>query len=78
MKVNLPVGTIGVRGTDLSLKYEPGAEGYIKLARGELEITPISGASFFMEPGQEAVIRADGTIAPHNASRTMKIGRQFH
>jgi hypothetical protein len=77
MKVKLPVGTIGIRGTDLSLKYEPGGEGYIKLARGEIEITPANGGTpFLVEPGQKAAIHADGTIAPPNASRTAKTRRQ--
>ena len=76
MKVKLPVGVIGIRGTDFSLKYEPGREGYIKLDRGELEITPDNGAEpFLMEPGQKTVIRADGTIAPPKAPRVAKAGK---
>lgn len=68
MKLRLTVGTIGIRGTDFEVKYEPGGQGYIKLSHGALEIQPKTGSSFPMKAGDKAVIRSDGTLLP-SASR---------
>ncbi len=59
-KLKLTVGTIGIRGTDFEVQFQPGAPGYIKLFRGELEITPANaGAVFAMHGGQMVVIGPD-------------------
>jgi hypothetical protein len=53
MKVTLPVGTIGIRGTDFETKIEPDGSGYIKLFSGELEITPTKdGRAFILNAKQ--------------------------
>ena len=64
VKVKLPVGSLGIRGTEFEVQYEPGVDGYIALAKGALEVTPNVGTPFPMKPGDRAVIKADGTIVP--------------
>jgi hypothetical protein len=64
IRVKLAVADLGFRGTDVRVKYEPGSEGYIKLSKGDLLITPTAGSPFPMKPGDKAVIRADGSILP--------------
>jgi hypothetical protein len=60
-KIKLPVGTIGIRGTDIEVQFQPGAPGYIKLFRGEVEIMPVTGgSSISMNGGQMIVIGSDG------------------
>ena len=60
-KIKLPVGTIGIRGTDVEVQFQPGAPGYIKLFRGEVEVMPITGgSSISMNGGQMIVIGSDG------------------
>ena len=72
-RVKLPVGDLGIRGTDFEVKYEPGAAGYIALATGGLQITPTNGLPFSMEAGDKAVITADGTVlSPDEAARAAK------
>jgi len=62
-KVKLPVGTIGIRGTDFEVQYQPDAAGYIKLFSGELEFTEQkTGAVRRMNAGQMAVIGSNGSL----------------
>jgi hypothetical protein len=63
-RVKLPVGTIGIRGTDFEVRYEPDAPGSIHLFSGELEVTETrTGKSFTMHAGQMAIIGSDGSIS---------------
>jgi len=69
LKMKLPIGTIGIRGTDFEVQYQPNAAGYIKLFSGELELTEQkTGALGRMKAGQMVVIGTDGSwgapIAP--------------
>ncbi len=64
MRVKLAVGTIGIRGTDFQVKYQPGSEGYIELKKGELQITPNASAAFSMKAGDKVTIQANGSILP--------------
>ncbi|HTY64282.1 MAG TPA: FecR domain-containing protein [Acidobacteriota bacterium] len=64
LRVKLPVATIGIRGTDFEVKYEPGVPGSIRLFSGELEIGESrTGKSFMMHAGQAATISMDGSIS---------------
>jgi len=68
MKVKLPVGIIGIRGTDFEVEYEPGAQGYIRLFSGELEIAEAAtGRTFIMNAGQMVNIGGDGAFSPPGA-----------
>jgi len=63
MKVKLPVGTLGIRGTDLETNVESDGSGYIKLYSGELEITPLDGSPMIVLQGKNMVtFKADGTL----------------
>lgn len=64
MKVKLPVGVIGIRGTDFEVEYEPGAPGYIRLLSGQLEITETAtDRTFTMNAGQRVDIGSDGIFS---------------
>jgi hypothetical protein len=64
MKVELPVGHIGIRGTDFEVEYRPDAPGYIRLYSGELEISETrTGRTFTMDGGQQILIGSDGSIS---------------
>ena len=69
IRVKLPVAALGIRGTDFTVKYEPGAPGYIALAKGSLQITPNVGSPFAMTAGEKATIQSDGTVIPPGAAR---------
>ena len=70
MKVKLPVGTIGIRGTDFEVTLSPDGSGSIVLHSGQLEITKNkTGSQFLMEAGETVTIGADGDI-----SRPEKLG----
>ena len=63
MKIKLPVVAIGIRGTDFEVDYHPGAEGYIKLFKGELQLTEEKTAARFpMHAGEMLLIHADGRV----------------
>jgi hypothetical protein len=62
LKMKLPIGTIGIRGTDFEVQYQPDAAGYIKLFSGELELTEQeTGALSRMKAGQMVVIGTNGS-----------------
>ncbi len=69
MKVILPVGTIGIRGTDFESTVEPNGNGSIVLYFGQLEITENkTGFKFLLEAGQKVTFGVDGSF-----SRPMKV-----
>lgn len=61
-KVKLAVGTIGIRGTDFEVSYQPSMPGYIKLYEGELLVTPYDGSPFTMQGSQIVTINNDGSM----------------
>ncbi len=64
MKVTLPVGTIGIRGTDFESSIDADGSGYIKLFSGKLEITPNKGGdAFVMQEKTQVTFKADGTFS---------------
>ncbi|HME59148.1 MAG TPA: FecR family protein [Terracidiphilus sp.] len=64
LKVKLPVGTIGIRGTDVEIDYQPGAASSIRLFLGELEITESkTGKKFTMHGGQMMAIASNGSFS---------------
>ncbi len=68
LKVTLPVGTIGIRGTDVEVDYQPGAASSIRLFSGELEITESkTGKTFAMHGGQMMAIASDGSFSAPSA-----------
>lgn len=61
VKVNLPSGTIGIRGTDFQIKISPAGNGSIKLYKGALEITESkTGRVFQMKAKQMVLFTASG------------------
>jgi hypothetical protein len=61
IKVTLPVGIIGIRGTDFETEVAPDGSGYIKLFSGELEITPKKdGRAFILKAKQMIKFNAAG------------------
>ncbi|GAC1310783.1 MAG: hypothetical protein NVSMB24_28770 [Mucilaginibacter sp.] len=61
VKVKLPVGTIGIRGTDFQIKILPAGNGSIKLYRGALEVTGNkTGTVFQMKARQIVLFTANG------------------
>lgn len=64
MKVTLPVGDLGIRGTDFETFVKPDGSGYVKLFSGTLEITPKkSGAMFVMKEKNMVKFKPDGTFS---------------
>jgi len=69
MKVTLPVGTIGIRGTDFESTVRPDSSGSVMLYFGQLEITEKKTRfKFLLEAGQKVTFDADGSF-----SRPMKV-----
>jgi hypothetical protein len=68
MKVKLPVGDLGIRGTDFEVAVESDGSGFVMLYFGQLEITEKkTGFKFILDAGQKVTFGADGSI-----SRPMK------
>jgi tetratricopeptide (TPR) repeat protein len=65
MKVILPVGTIGPRGTDFEAAVETDGSGDVKLYSGQLEITETkTGRIFLMNAGETVTYGSDGIFSP--------------
>lgn len=63
MSMKLPVGAIGIRGTDFEANVEAGGSGYVKLFSGAIEITPRKGgAAFAMKEKTMVRFKPDGTF----------------
>ena len=68
MKVKIPIGTIGIRGTDFETTVNHDGTGHAMLYFGQLEITEKkSGFTFVLNPGEKVMFGPDGSI-----SRPMK------
>lgn len=62
-RLRLPGCVGGIRGTDVEVYLAPDESGYIKLFKGQLDITETkTGAVFSMDAGQMVALNADGTI----------------
>jgi hypothetical protein len=58
MKVTLPVGTIGIRGTDFETTVEPDGTGRVVLYFGQVQITEKqSGFTFLLEARPDGHLR---------------------
>jgi hypothetical protein len=65
VNIKIPVGTIGIRGTDFEAMVEPSGAGYVKLFDGQLDITESkTGATLKLSAGQMISFTADGTFSP--------------
>jgi hypothetical protein len=65
MKVTLPVGTIGIRGTDFEAMVAPDDSGSVKLYSGQLEITEKkTQRTFLLNAGQMVTFSTDGIFSP--------------
>jgi hypothetical protein len=64
MKVTLPVGTLGIRGTDFEVNVQPDGSGSVVLYFGQLEITEKKSAfTFLLNAGEKVTFGADGSIS---------------
>ena len=64
MKVTLPVGDLGIRGTDFEATVEGDGSGVVTLQFGQLEITEKkTGFKFILEAGHRVTFSADGAIS---------------
>jgi hypothetical protein len=64
LKVTLPVGTIGIRGTDFEGTVNPDGSGSIVLHSGQLEVTEKkTGSTFLMNAGEKVTFSADGSFS---------------
>jgi hypothetical protein len=64
MKVKLPVGTIGIRGTDFEVTVNPDGSGFVILYFGQLEITEKkTGFTFILDAGHKVTCSADGSVS---------------
>jgi hypothetical protein len=69
MKVTLPVGDLGIRGTDFEATVESNGNGSVVLYFGQLEITEKkTGFKFLLEAGQKVTFGSDGSF-----NRPMKV-----
>jgi Flp pilus assembly protein TadD len=67
MKVNLPMGSIGTRGTDFEATVLEDESGDVKLYSGQLEITETkTGRIFLMNAGETVTFGSDGIFSPPN------------
>jgi len=64
IKIEVPTGTIGIRGTEIEVQVNADNSGYIKLFSGQMDFTDNkSGKIFTMDAGQMVTIQADGSIS---------------
>jgi hypothetical protein len=67
MKVNLPVGTIGIRGTDFEATVQTDGSGIVKLYLGQLQITEMkTGRVFMLNAGETVTFGSDGIFSQPN------------
>jgi hypothetical protein len=67
MKVNLPEGTLGIRGTDFEATVREDGSGVVKLTSGQLQITEAkTGRIFLLNAGETVTIGSDGIFGPPN------------
>jgi hypothetical protein len=58
-EVNSPMGRVEVLGTKFLVTVD-GAQGSVRVLRGEVRVSPSAGAAASLKAGQEALVRADG------------------
>jgi Mg-chelatase subunit ChlD len=58
-EVNSPIGRVEVLGTKFLVTVD-GAQGSVRVLRGEVRVSPTAGAAASLKAGQEALVRADG------------------
>jgi len=64
LKVTLPVGVLGFRGTDCEVMVNPDGSGSVVLHSGQLEVTEKkTGSKFPMNAGEEVTFSADGSFS---------------
>jgi hypothetical protein len=64
MEVTIPVGTIGIRGTDFETTVQPNGSGCIELYFGQLQITEKkTGFKFILDAGHKVTFSADGSMS---------------
>jgi hypothetical protein len=64
VNIKIPVGTIGVRGTDFEALIEADGAGYVKLFDGQLGIAEKrNGNQFVLTAGQKVTFTADGSFS---------------
>ena len=74
MRVKLPVGIIGIRGTDVETVVDPDGSGSVALYSGIVEIYPLKGGSPLLLKEKTIVgFNADGTF---NRPRAIEGGRK--
>lgn len=53
IRVNIPVGNIGIRGTDFEVNIDPAGSGYAALSQGEIDLTEYDTQRVYtLRPGQ--------------------------
>lgn len=64
MRVKIPVGTIGIRGTDFETSVEVDGSGFVILHFGQLEITENkTGSTCTLNAGYKITFNADGSVS---------------
>lgn len=64
VKVKIPVGCLGDRGTEAEVEVAPDGSGYVKLFSGELEVTPNKPAVMFVLTAKHTItFNKDGTFS---------------
>lgn len=62
--IDIPTGTIGIRGTEIEVQVNPDNSGSIKLFSGHMDVTENkSGSVLSMDAGQMVTFSADGTFS---------------
>ena len=64
VKLKIPVGDLGFRGTDVETEVSPDGSGYVKLFTGQVEIKEHkTGDLLVLSPGEMVTFTADGTFS---------------
>lgn len=64
VKIKIPIGDVGFRGTDFECMVAPIGSGYVKLFEGQLDITEKkTGAKFILNAGHIVSFTADGAFS---------------
>jgi hypothetical protein len=64
LKIETPVDTVGIRGTDVELSIAPDNSGYLKLYSGQVEITETKTKfTFLVNAGELVTFAADGVCS---------------
>jgi hypothetical protein len=70
MKVTLPVGDLGIRGTDFEATVRTDGSGVVKLYSGQLQITESkTGRIFLLNAGETVTFHSDGIFSQPKISQ---------